>query len=101
MYVMVGTQGLLGYGMASVFGSVPAELFGGKRYGVIFGLLGAISSTGASFGPWITGIFFDIWGNYEIAFVVAMIVCAVSVVTMWMAAPRKVILVAGKARKPG
>ena len=39
VYLMVGAQGFMGYGLASVFGTVPAELFGGKRYGVIFGTL--------------------------------------------------------------
>ena len=33
MYAMVFVQGFLGYGMSTVFGAVPAELFAGKRYG--------------------------------------------------------------------
>ena len=36
LYVMVASQGLLGYGMTSVMGAIPAELFQGKRYGTIF-----------------------------------------------------------------
>ena len=99
MYLMVGLQGFLGYGMASVLASVPADLFAGKKYGSIFGLLGATSTMGAAIGPWATGVFFDIWGNYDIAFIVAMVFCMISIVAMWMAAPRKVILVAGQARK--
>ena len=99
MYVMVGLQGLIGYGLASVFGAVPAELFSGKRYGVIFGIIGACSSTGAAIGPWVTGVLFDIAGNYETAFILAMILCGISIAAMWIASPRKVILVAGRARK--
>lgn len=99
MYVMVGFQGFIGYGMASVFGAVPAELFSGKKYGAIFGMIGALSSSGAAIGPWLTGLFFDMSGNYETAFTVAMGVCAFSIMAMWLAAPRKVILVAGRARK--
>jgi sugar phosphate permease len=99
MYVMVGLQGFLGYGLASVFGAIPAELFSGRRYGAIFGLLGAMASLGAALGPWATGVFFDIWGNYNYAFIIAMAFCIVSIVTMWIAGPRKVILVAGRARK--
>ena len=30
IYLMVGLQGFIGYGLASVFGSVPADLFSGK-----------------------------------------------------------------------
>ena len=94
---MVGSQGFLGYGLASVFGSVPAELYGGKHYGVIFGVLGAGAGTGAAIGPWATGLFHDIWGQYDQAFMIAMAVCLFSVVTMWLASPRKVRLVAGRA----
>jgi MFS family permease len=98
MYVMVGLQGFIGYGLAAVFGSVPAELFSGKNYGKIFGFIGAFSNTGAAIGPWATGIFFDISGNYELAFIVAMILCSVSIFAMWMAGPRTIILVTGQAR---
>ncbi len=99
MYVMVGLQGLVGYGMASVFAAVPADLFSGKKYGSIFGVLGGLSTIGAAAGPWATGVFFDIWGDYNNAFIIAIIICVFSAATMWLAAPRKVILTAGQARK--
>ena len=96
MYVMVGLQGFLGYGLASVYASVPAELFAGRRYGVIFGVLGIASGFGAAFGPWATGILFDIQGGYGQAFGIAIVMCAVSIYAMWRASPRKVRLVAGR-----
>ena len=96
MYVMACLQGLLGYGMASVFASVPAELFAGRRYGIIFGILGAFAGMGAAFGPWITGWLYDQTGNYNVSFCVAVVMCLVSIFTMWLAGPRKVRLVAGQ-----
>jgi len=99
MYVMVGAQGLLGYGLASVFGAVPADVFSGKRYGVIFGVLAASASAGAALGPWLTGLLFDSSGNYDGAFNIAIGVCLLSVATMWLASPRKVRLVAGRIPK--
>ena len=75
------------------------DLFSGKNYGSIFGVLGAVSSAGAAIGPWATGVFFDIWGDYENAFVIAMVICAFSIAAMWIAGPRNVILTAGQARK--
>ncbi|MGY9000538.1 MAG: MFS transporter [Rhodospirillales bacterium] len=98
IYVMVGLQGFVGYGLASVFGTVPAELFSGKNYGKIFGIIGAVSSSGAAIGPWATGMLFDVSGNYETAFIVAMVLCVLSTLAMWAASPRKIILVAGMAR---
>ena len=96
VYLMVGAQGFMGYGLASVFGTVPAELFGGKRYGVIFGTLGAFAGMGAALGPWATGWLFDLRGNYYMAFNVAMGMCLISIAAMWLASPRKVRLVAGR-----
>jgi MFS family permease len=96
MYLMVASQGLLGYGLATVFGAVPADIFAGRRYGVIFGVLAAAASAGAALGPWATGFLFDLSGNYDGAFNIAMAVCFISITAMWLAAPRKVRLVAGR-----
>ena len=37
LYVMVVAQGLLGYGLTSVMGAIPAEILEGRNYGSIFG----------------------------------------------------------------
>src|SRR3989337_1859376 len=37
--LMIAAQGMLGYGAASVFGAIPAELFQGRHYGTVFGSL--------------------------------------------------------------
>lgn len=99
MYLMVASQGLLGYGLASVYGAIPAELFQSKHYGPIFGVLGASAGIGAGGGPWLTGIIHDRTGSYTAAFWLAMALCAVSIVSVWLAAPRKVRLVAGQAAR--
>ena len=39
LYLMVASQGVLGYGLASIFGAIPAELFQGRQFGTIFGTL--------------------------------------------------------------
>ena len=51
---------------------------------------------GAALGPWATGWLFDLRGNYDLAFNVAMGMCLVSIVAMWLASPRKVRVVAGR-----
>ena len=101
LYSMVGAQGLLGYGLASVFGAIPAELFPGKRYGTIVGTLNVASNAGAACGPWITGVLYDATGTYSLAFVIAMGMSGVSILAMWIAAPRKVRVVAGQLRRVG
>ncbi|HEY7141908.1 MAG TPA: MFS transporter [Methylomirabilota bacterium] len=99
VYVMVASQGLLGYGAASVFGAIPMELFQGARYGSIFAVLNLGSNAGAGTGPWVAGLVHDYTGSYAPAFWVAIACSVVSVAAMWLAAPRKVRLVAGRARR--
>ena len=36
---MVVSQGMLGYGLTSVVGAIPAEIFQGRHYGSIFGII--------------------------------------------------------------
>ena len=99
LYSMVAVQGLVGYGMAAVYPSIMAELFHCRRYGQIFGTLGAISGLGAATGPWATGALFDLTGSYDVGWAVGLGACGLSVIGVWLAAPRKVRLVAGQAAK--
>jgi MFS family permease len=96
VYVMVASQGLLGYGAASVFGAIPMELFQGVRYSSIFAVLNLASNAGAGLGPWVAGLAHDYTGSYVLAFWIAIGLSGVSVIAMWLAAPRKVRLVAGR-----
>ena len=96
IYTMVAAQGVMGYGLASVFGAVGVELFAGKKYGVIFGTLGAFAGVGAAMGPLATGWLFDLFGSYDVAFAVAAAISLASIICMWLSGPRKVRLVAGR-----
>jgi MFS family permease len=96
VYVMVASQGLLGYGAASVFGAIPMELFQGARYSSIFAVLNLASNAGAGLGPWVAGLAHDHTGSYVLAWWIAIGCSGVSILAMWLAAPRKVRLVAGR-----
>jgi len=96
LYSMVFAQGVFGYGLASVFGAIPAELFQGKHYGTIFGTLSLASIVGGAIGPWVAGALHDRTGSYVLAFWLAVGACVVSAGAMWLAAPRKVRAVAGR-----
>ena len=90
MYLMVASQGLLGYGVASLYGSVAADLFQGPRFGTIFGTLSLGAGLGAAAGPWVGGVVFDASGSYAPAFVLGVLLSVVSAACIWLAAPRKV-----------
>ena len=98
VYLMVASQGVFGYGLASVFGAISVELFQGRNHGAIFGTLGIASMFGGAAGPWVFGLIYDWNGAYTHAFWLAVAVCLLSVLAIWRAAPRKVRLVAGRVR---
>ncbi|HEX7968067.1 MAG TPA: MFS transporter [Stellaceae bacterium] len=96
LYLMVVSQGLLGYGLTSVFGAIPAEIFQGRHYGTIFGTLMLASIGGGAAGPWVTGALHDATGSYALAFWIAIGCTLVGALAIWLAAPRKVRAVAGR-----
>jgi MFS family permease len=97
--VMVIAQGLLGYGMTSVMGPIVAEIFEGPHYGTIFGTLTIALIAGGAAGPWAAGMVHDATGSYQLAFAAAIGCCVVSAMAIWLAAPRNVRLVPGRARR--
>jgi MFS family permease len=99
LYVMVAAQGVLGYGLTSVIGAIPAEIFQGRHYGTIFGTLMLASIFGGALGPWVTGALHDATGSYALAFTIAIAGAAVSALAIWLAAPRKVRAVAGRVTR--
>ena len=92
---MVIAQGFLGYGMTSVVGAIPAEIFQGRHYGGIFGTLMGGAVAGGAFGPWLLGAVYDFSGSYAPGFWFAIGCCLFSATAIWIAAPRKVRRVGG------
>ena len=96
LYVMVISQGFLGYALTSVMGAIVAEIFEGPHYGSIFGTLTVSLISGGAAGPWIAGAIHDATGSYRWAFILAIACCVVSAASIWFAAPGKVRAVAGR-----
>jgi len=99
LYLMVASQGMLGYGLTSVIGAIPAEIFQGRHYGTIFGTLMLASIAGGAAGPWVTGVLHDATGSYTLAFWIAIGCSVLSALAIWLAAPREVRAVAGRAHR--
>ena len=98
LYVMVVSQGFLGYALTSVMGPIVAEIFEGPHFGAIFGMVTVALIGGGAAGPWITGVIHDATGSYRLAFLLTIGCCVVSVAAIWLAAPRKVRIVPGRMR---
>jgi MFS family permease len=97
--LMVGAQGMLGYGLVSVMGAITAEIFEGRNYGAIFSTLMLAMICGGAAGPWITGLLHDRTGSYAPGFAIALAVCGLSALAIWLAGPRQVRAVAGRVGK--
>ena len=52
---------------------------------------------GGAAGPWLAGALYDATGSYSAAFWIAAGCSAFSALAIWLAAPRKVRAVAGRA----
>jgi MFS family permease len=96
LWLMVVSQGMLGYGLTSVVGAIPAEIFQGRHYGTILGTLMLAAIGGGAAGPWVSGALYDRTGSYTVAWWIAIACCALSTVAMWLASPRGVRAVAGR-----
>ena len=101
LYAMVITQGMLGFGLASIFGAVTAEIFSGPRFASIFAMTSLTGNVGAGIGPWVMGYIYDVEGSYLPAFWLCIGMSSISIIAIWLASPRKVRLVAGRAKRAG
>jgi MFS family permease len=99
LYLMVLSQGVLGYSFTGLMGPVVAEIFEGPHFGSIFSLIMVSLLAGGAMGPWVTGVLYDIEGAYTAAFAVALGFSVLGAASIWFAAPGKVRMVAGRVPK--
>ncbi len=100
-WLMYAYSLLFGSGMGIVspaFMATAADLFQGKNFGSINGLIVMGFGIGGSISPWLGGRIFDMLGTYTPAFYLVMSALVVAAVCIWMAGPRRVRLVAGKTK---
>lgn len=74
---------------APMFMSIAGDLYKGKRFGLIYGMLEGMIGIGAALGSWLAGYIFDQTQSYQWAFLLAILSCLVSVLLAWHVAPRK------------
>ena len=80
----------MGWGAtAPIFMSASADLFKGKIYGLIYGLVEAGIGVAGAIGAWVAGFIFDKTRSYQAAFILEIIVFLISCCFVWIAAPRK------------
>lgn len=79
----------LGFGARGpIITAIAADLFGGRRFGVIYGLLNLGNGVGAALGPWFGGAVHDVAGSYRIAFLSSVLFSALASACFWVARRR-------------
>ncbi len=81
----------MGWGVtAPMFIATAADLFQGRKFGLIYGILEGVIGAGCAFGTWFGGFIFDTTHSYQVAFLLCAIFALASSIVVWFAAPRKV-----------
>ncbi len=74
----------LGFGARGpIITAMASDLFGGRRFGSIYGVLNLGNGLGAALGPWFAGFVHDVTGSYRIAFVASVVFCVFGAGCFW------------------
>jgi MFS family permease len=80
----------LGFGARGpIITAMASQLFPGRRFGAIYGILSVGNGIGGGVAPWFGGFVHDLTGSYRVAFLIAVGFCAVGSACFWLARPRR------------
>jgi MFS family permease len=79
----------LGFGARGpIITAMASQLFPGRRFGVIYGMLSVGNGIGGGVAPWFAGLVYDLTGSYRVAFLIAVGFCVLGSACFWLARPR-------------
>jgi MFS family permease len=79
----------LGFGARGpIITAMASQIFPGRRFGVIYGILSVGNGIGGGVAPWFGGFVHDLTGSYRVAFLIAVAFCAIGSACFWLARPR-------------
>jgi len=80
----------LGFGARGpIITAMASDLFGGRRFGVIYGALNVGNGLGGAIGPWYGGVVYDVMGSYRVVFLSSVGFCALGATCFWLARRRR------------
>jgi len=79
----------LGFGARGpIITAMASDLFGGRRFGLIYGALSIGNGVGGAIGPWFGGVVHDVTGSYRVVFLSSVVFCACGSTCFWLARRR-------------
>lgn len=99
LYAYAIVYGICYGASAVILPTLTADIFHSRHFGTILGGVYLGANLGSAAGPFFAGLVFDLTRSYFWAFAMAIPAMWISATLFWIAAPRKVRLVAGRARK--
>lgn len=89
----------LGFGMTMpTIAAAATDMFQGRGAGAVIGFVWFAFAIGGTIGPWLGGFIFEVGGSYLPAFILSAAMFVVASLSLWVAAPRRVRLVPGRAK---
>jgi len=83
---LVGYAVLFGLGFGArgpIITAMASDLFAGRRFGLIYGVLNVGNGLGAAVGPWFGGWVHDVTRSYRGAFLASVVFCALGAGAFW------------------
>lgn len=78
----------LGFGSRGpVLSALVADIFRGRSYGTIYGLIVVGNGIGTALGPWLGGVVHDLMGSYSLAFWGAVLASGLACLSVWLTGP--------------
>jgi len=99
LYIAAACWGFGNGIFAPTYTSSTADLFQGKTFASVIGCINVGVGISSSIGTWLFGYIFDVTGTYTLAIVITMFGVGAMIVGIWIAAPRKVRRVSGRASR--
>jgi MFS family permease len=69
--------------------SITGDLYKGKNFGLIYGMVEGTIGLGSALGAWVAGYIFDQTQNYLWRFVFGILFNLISILLVWFIVPRR------------
>jgi len=81
--IFAGLMGLLWLGTVPLTSGLVAHIFGVRYLGALFGIVFFSHQVGGFLGAWIGGFLFDLTGNYDAVWIIAMALGVLAAILHW------------------